>query len=370
MLENLKKTPLYQEHLAAGGKVVDFGGWALPVLYSGILEEIEAVRNRAGLFDVSHMGEVMVTGPGAIQWVDSMVTNDVSKIVDNQVMYALMCYPDGGVVDDLLVYHFNADKVLLVVNASNTDKDWDWLQEHCPEHLELKNISPETAQLALQGPLAQSVVQRLTDLNLEEIGFFRFMDQVSIAGVSGLISRTGYTGEDGFEIYCAPADAPKLWRELLAAGKEDGVIPTGLGSRDTLRFEANLPLYGQEISQEISPLEAKLGFFVKLKKQSDFIGKDALIAQKEKGLTRRLVGLTMVDKGIPRSEYPVYDAKGNEVGFVTTGSFSPTVDANIANALVDSEYLEEGTPLWVGVRKRRLEARVTKLPFYKREVNK
>ena len=367
-MENLKKTPLYQEHVDAGGKVVDFGGWALPVQYAGILEEIEAVRKRAGLFDVSHMGEITVTGPGAIQWVDSMVTNDISKIVDYQVMYAMMCYPDGGVVDDLLVYRYNDDRALLVVNASNVDKDWEWLVEHAPEHLELKNISPETAQLAPQGPLAQTVVQKLTDLNLDDLGFFRFKDDVNIAGVNCLISRTGYTGEDGFEIYCAPGDAPKVWQEILAAGKEYGVTPAGLGARDTLRFEANLPLYGHEISQEITPLEAKLGFFVKLKKKSDFIGKDALIAQKEKGLTRRLVGLTMVDKGIPRAEYPVFDAEGNEVGFVTTGSFSPTVDANIANALVDSKYLEEGTPLWVGVRKRRLEAKVTKLPFYKREV--
>lgn len=368
MLENLKQTPLYQEHVAAGGKVVDFGGWALPVQYAGILEEIEAVRQRAGLFDVSHMGEVMVRGAGALEWVDTMVTNDVSKLVDNQVMYALMCYPDGGVVDDLLIYRFSPDKVLLVVNASNTDKDWEWLVQHKPEGLELENISPQTAQIAIQGPAAQAITQKLTTLDLNEIGFFRFVDEVEIAGAECLISRTGYTGEDGFEIYCDPADAAGLWRELLAAGKEEGIMSAGLGSRDTLRFEANLPLYGHEISPEITPLEAKLGFFVKLKKKADYIGKSALVTQKEKGLTRRLVGLTMVDKGIPRAEYPVFDAEGNEVGFVTTGSFSPTVNANIANALVDSKYLEEGTTLWVGVRKRRLEARVTKLPFYKREV--
>lgn len=366
-MEDLKKTPLYQEHVAAGGKVVDFGGWALPVQYSGILEEVDAVRKRAGLFDVSHMGEIMVRGEGALDWVNSMVTNDVSKLVDGQVMYTLMCYPDGGVVDDLLVYRFSAREVLLVVNASNTDKDWDWLVEHKADDLELENTSPRTAQLAVQGPRAQEAVQKLTDYNLDEIKFFYFVRDVKAAGVSSLISRTGYTGEDGFEIYCAPSEAPKLWQELLAAGKDLGLIPCGLGSRDTLRFEANLPLYGHEISQEITPLEAKLGFFVKLKKQADFVGKDALKAQKEKGLTRRLVGLTMVDKGIPRAEYPVFNEEGQEVGFITTGSFSPTVNANIANALVDTRYLEEGTPLWVGVRKRRLEARVTKLPFYKRE---
>lgn len=365
-MENLKKTPLYQEHVDAGGKIVDFGGWALPVQYSGILDEVEAVRKRAGLFDVSHMGEIMVRGEGALDWVNSMVTNDVSKLVDGQVMYTLMCYPDGGVVDDLLVYRFSTREVLLVVNASNTDKDWDWLVEHKDENLELENTSPRTAQLAIQGPLAQQIAQKLTDKDLAEIKFFYFARDVKIAGVSVLISRTGYTGEDGFEIYCSPSEAAALWRELLAAGKEEGLIPCGLGSRDTLRFEANLPLYGHEISPEITPLEAKLGFFVKLKK-ADYIGKEALAAQKEAGLKRRLVGLTMVDKGIPRAEYPVFDAQGNEVGFVTTGSFSPTVDANIANALVDTKFIEEGTPLWVGVRKRRLEARVTKLPFYKRE---
>lgn len=366
-MENLKKTPIYQEHVNAGGKIVDFGGWALPVQYAGILDEVDAVRKRAGLFDVSHMGEIHVTGPGSVEWVDSMVTNDVSKMVDNQVIYSIMCYPDGGVVDDLLVYRYGPEKILLVVNASNTDKDWEWLLSHKTPGVELRNASKDTAQLALQGPLAQKILQKLTQFDLSGIGFFRFADPVTIAGVQTLTSRTGYTGEDGFEIYCDPANAAKLWREILAAGKDSGLIPCGLGARDTLRFEANLPLYGHEISQEITPLEAKLGFFVKLKKQADFIGKSSLIAQKEKGLPRRLVGLTMVDKGIPRAEYPVYNAEGAEVGFVTTGSFSPTVNANIANALVDSRYLETGTPLWVGVRQRRLEARVTELPFYKRE---
>lgn len=365
-MEDLKKTPLYQEHTDLNGKMVDFGGWALPVQYSGILDEVEAVRKRVGLFDVSHMGEIMVRGEGALDWLNSMVTNDVTKLVDGQILYAPMCYPDGGVVDDLLIYRFSAQEFLLVVNASNTDKDWEWLVRHKGEGVELENVSSETAQLAIQGPLAQQVVQKLTDKDLHEIKFFYFARDVRVAGVSCLISRTGYTGEDGFELYCAPSDVCALWRELLAAGKEEGLLPCGLGARDTLRFEANLPLYGHEISQEISPLEGGLGFFVKMKK-ADYIGKEALKAQKEEGLKRRVVGLTMVDKGIPRAEYPVFNAEGKEVGFVTTGSFSPTVNANIANAMVDIEYIEVGTPLWVGVRKRRLEARVTKLPFYKRE---
>lgn len=365
-MEDLKKTPLYQEHVAADGKIVDFGGWALPVQYTGILDEVEAVRKRAGLFDVSHMGEIMVRGEGALDWVNSMVTNDVTKLVDGQIMYAPMCYPGGGVVDDLLVYRINPSDVLLVVNASNTDKDWQWLVQHKADGLELENASPKIAQLAIQGPLAQQITQKLTDYDLDQIKFFYFARDVQVAGVSVLISRTGYTGEDGFEIYCAPSEASALWRSLLAAGAEEGLIPCGLGSRDTLRFEANLPLYGHEISQDISPLEGGLGIFVKLKK-ADYIGKEALKAQKDAGLKRRVVGLTMVDKGVPRAEYPVFDAEGNEVGYITTGSFSPTINANIANAMVDIKYIDAGTPLWVGVRKRRLEARVTKLPFYKRE---
>ncbi len=364
-MDELKKTPLYQQHVAAGGKIVDFGGWALPVQYSGILEEIAAVRKQAGLFDVSHMGEIMVSGPKSLDWLQFMLTNDVSKLEDGQVLYTFMCYPEGGVVDDLLVYRYNADKYLLVVNAGNAEKDWQWLNQHVRDGVELENISPEMAQLALQGPLAQQVLQKLCKEDLDDIGFFRFRDQLDLGGVSALVSRTGYTGEDGFEIYCRPDDAPPLWDAILTAGK-DQVLPCGLGSRDTLRFEANLPLYGQEISRDISPLEARLGFFVKLKK-GDFIGREALAQQKEEGLKRRLVGLTMVERGVPRTDYPVYDEDDNQVGHVTTGSYSPTLEENIANALVDTQYTQEGAKLWVGVRKRRLEAKVTKLPFYKRE---
>lgn len=367
-MENLLKTPLYQEHVAAGGKIVDFGGWALPVQYSGILDEVAAVRKRAGLFDVSHMGEIMVEGPKAQEWLDSLVTNDVSKMVDKQIIYTFLCYPDGGVVDDLLIYRYGPEKYLLVVNAANTAKDWEWLKSHEAAGAALKNISADTAQLAIQGPLATEILQTLTDYPLAAMNYFYFADPVEIAGVPALVSRTGYTGEDGFEIYCAPAAAPELWRKIMAAGQPQGILPCGLGSRDTLRFEAGLPLYGHEISQTITPLEAKLGYFVKLKKPGDFIGKAALAALKEQGLPRQLVGLVMVDKGVPRAQYPVYDAAGAEVGFITTGSFSPTLAINIANALVAPEYRQEGTALWVGVRQRRLAAKVSKLPFYQREV--
>lgn len=366
-MDNMLKTPLYPEHIAAGGKIVDFGGWALPVQYSGILTEVEAVRKRAGLFDVSHMGEIWVTGPKAISWLDSMVTNDVSKMVDKQIIYTFLCYPEGGVVDDLLIYRYGPEKFLLVVNASNTAKDWDWLVSHKEPGIQLENASADTAQLAIQGPLALSILGKLTDYNLGNMGYFQFEDPVVIGGVSALVSRTGYTGEDGFEIYCQPGDAAGLWRGLLAAGKEEGLLPCGLGSRDTLRFEAGLPLYGHEISQEITPLEAKLGYFVKLKKPGEFIGKAALLALKEKGLPRQLVGLVLVDKGVARADYPIFNEAGDEVGHITTGSYSPTIDANIANALVQPPFSQVGATLFVGVRKRRLEAKVTKLPLYKRE---
>lgn len=366
-MENLLKTPLYQEHVNEGGQIVDFGGWALPLKYSGILEEVEAVRRRAGLFDVSHMGEILVEGPQAFSWLDTLLTNDISKVADNQVIYTFMCYHHGGVVDDLLVYRYGPERFLLVVNAANTQKDWDWLNQHKVPGVTLVNSSADMGQLALQGPLAQEILQKLTPYRLEDIGFFRFMPSVDIAGVPALVSRTGYTGEDGFEIYCPAADAVRLWQEILRVGKRQGLLTCGLGARDTLRFEAGLPLYGHEISQEITPLEARLGIFVKLKKQADFIGKEALAALKEKGLSRQLAGLTMVDKGVPRAEYPVYNGQGQEVGYVTSGSFSPTLNASVANALVTVGSAQEGTDLWVGVRNRRLQAKVTKLPFYKRE---
>ena len=367
MLENLLRTQLYQEHILAGGQIVDFGGWALPLQYSGILEEVEAARRRAGLFDVSHMGEIIVEGPQALSWLDTVLTNDISKVVDNQVVYTFMCYPHGGVVDDLLVYRYGPQKFLLVVNASNTQKDWEWLNQHIIPDVTLDNSSAVTGQLAIQGPLAQEVLQKLTTYRLDDLGFFRFADSVEIAGVPVLVSRTGYTGEDGFELYCRVEDTVRLWQEIIREGEPQGIIPCGLGARDTLRFEAGLPLYGHEISQEITPLEAKLGFFVKLKKQGDFMGKAALVALKEKGLSRRLAGLTMVDKGIPREGYRVFNSEGQDVGYVTSGSFSPTLNASVANVLVTADSIQEGTILWVGVRKRRLKAKVTKLPFYQRE---
>jgi aminomethyltransferase len=364
----MKKTPLYEKHVELKGKVIDFGGWALPVEYQGIIGEHEAVRTAAGLFDVSHMGEVTVKGPDAEKYIQKMITNDIAPMHDFQIYYSPMCYPDGGVVDDLIVYKYNNEDYLLVINASNTDKDVQWFLDHVEGDVEVKNVSEEYAQLAIQGPKAEMILQKLTDTDLNQIGFFYFQPKVKIHGVSTLISRSGYTGEDGFEIYLNPADAPLIWDKLLEVGKEEGLVPAGLGARDTLRFEASLPLYGQEIDKDITPLEAGLGFFVKLHKE-DFIGKAALAKQKEAGIPRKLVGFEMVDRGIARSHYEV-KANGEKIGFVTTGSYSPTLKKNIGLALIDAGYAKEGEEIEVVVRNRNLKAKIIKKPFYSKKYKK
>jgi aminomethyltransferase len=361
----MKHTPLYDEHIRLGGRIIDFGGWALPVQYSGIIEEHEAVRSAAGLFDVSHMGEVTVKGRDAQSFIQHLVTNDISKAVDGQAVYSPMCYPDGGVVDDLLVYRLGAEDYLLVVNAANTDKDYAWIREHLSGDVRAENISDQWAQLALQGPKAQEILQKLTDYPLVDIRFYRFAANVTVAGCTALVSRSGYTGEDGFELYVVPQDAPALWNALLEAGRDEGLVPCGLGERDTLRFESALPLYGQEISAEISPLEAGLNRFVKLDKV-DFIGKDALQKQAEQGLKRKLAGFEMVERGIPRSHYDV-QKDGRRVGFVTTGSFSPTLKKNIGLALVESECAADGTEMDIVIRDKAVRARVIPVPFYNKK---
>lgn len=364
----MKTTPLYEKHVELKGKIIDFGGWALPVEYSGILLEHEAVRSKAGLFDVSHMGEITVKGEDAEKYLQMVVTNDISVLVNNQIAYTTMCYPDGGVVDDLLVYRYSNVDYLLVVNASNTDKDFEWLESHVFGNVTVKNVSSEYAQLALQGPEAQSILQKLVKDDLNEIEFYHFKDNVEVSGIKALVSRTGYTGEDGFELYFASENATKMWDLLLKTGKDEGLVPAGLGARDTLRFEASLPLYGQEIDKDITPLEAGLGFCVKLAKD-DFIGKDALAVQKAEGLKRKLVGFEMVDRGIPRSHYEVY-AEGKKIGYVTTGSFSPTLKKNIGLALIDAEYAKENTEIEVSIRNKNIKAKVIKKPFYTKKYKK
>ncbi|ERI95380.1 aminomethyltransferase [Clostridiales bacterium oral taxon 876 str. F0540] len=368
-MDNLKKTRLYDDHIKYGGKLIEFAGWMLPVQYEGIIEEHEAVRNAAGLFDVSHMGEIKATGKDAFNFVQNLVTNDISVLEDNQVIYTLMCYENGGVVDDLLVYKFNEEDYLLVINASNVEKDFQWMLENKSNYeVELKNISEEISEVALQGPKAQKILQTLTAFNLDDIKFFYCRRDVVIDGIKCLVSRTGYTGEDGFEIYTNNEDITKIWNSILEAGKTYGVKPAGLGCRDTLRFEAALPLYGNEISKDITPLEAGLGFFVKLNKES-FIGKEALVRQKEEGLKRKLVGFEMTERGIPRHGYEV-TANGENIGFVTTGYMSPTLKKNIGLALIDSKYTELGTEIDILIRNKSVKAKVISKKFYSKNYKK
>ncbi|RLQ98253.1 glycine cleavage system aminomethyltransferase GcvT [Falsibacillus albus] len=365
-MSDLKRTPLFEVYKEYGAKTIDFGGWDLPVQFSSIKEEHEAVRTKAGLFDVSHMGEVEVKGQDSLTYLQKIMTNDVSKLKDGGAQYTAMCYENGGTVDDLLVYKIEDAHYLLVINASNIDKDYDWLEKHLEGDVTIRNLSEETAQLALQGPMAEKVLQQLADNHqLDEIKFFKFQTEVNLNGVHALVSRTGYTGEDGFEIYCAAEDAVKLWKSILETGKEEGVVPCGLGARDTLRFEANLALYGQELSPEITPIEAGIGFAVRVDKDIEFIGKKVLKEQKENGAPRKLVGIEMIDRGIPRHGYPIYHG-AELIGEVTTGTQSPTLKKNIGLALINKEFTELGTELEVEIRGKRLKAHVVGTPFYKR----
>ncbi|MGM9968134.1 MAG: glycine cleavage system aminomethyltransferase GcvT [Rummeliibacillus sp.] len=362
---DLKHTPLFESYKKYGGKTIDFGGWDLPVQFSSIKAEHEAVRTKAGLFDVSHMGEIFVEGSESLAYLQKLVTNDVSKVAIDQTQYTTMCYEDGGVVDDLLIYKLAENRYLLVVNAANIEKDFEWMNKQLFGNVELTNRSSEFGQLALQGPLAEKVLQRLTETNLQDIKPFRLKQHVVIKGYDTLVSRTGYTGEDGFEIYASNEATVALWDIILNAGEAEGVIPCGLGARDTLRFEACLPLYGQELSSTISPLEAGINFVVKLNKE-DFNGKAALVAQKENGVARKSVGIEMIDKGIPRHGYKVF--KGDEeIGEVTTGTQSPLTKRNIGLALIKSEYAEIGQELEVEIRNRRLKVKTVETPFYKRQ---
>ncbi|MBA4495712.1 glycine cleavage system aminomethyltransferase GcvT [Paenactinomyces guangxiensis] len=362
-MTGLKRTPLFKVYQNES-KLVPFGGWEMPVQFSGIKQEHEAVRTRAGLFDVSHMGEVEISGPDALALVQKLTTNDASKLSIGDSQYSMMCYPDGGTVDDLLVYRTGEQTYLLVINAGNIEKDLEWITRHQSGDVTVKNISGETAQLALQGPLAEQVLQKLTQTDLSEIKPFKFKNRVEIAGIKTLVSRSGYTGEDGFELYFAAEHAPVLWHRILDAGKEEGVLPCGLGARDTLRFEARLPLYGQELSQKISPIEAGVGFAVKPEK-GEFIGREVLARQKEEGAPRKLVGIEMIDRGIPRSHYPVF-AGEKQIGEVTTGTQSPTLKKNVGLALIEKAYADLGKIVEVEIRGKRLKAKIVKTPFYKR----
>jgi aminomethyltransferase len=364
----LKRTPLNDAHRQAGGRMIDFGGWDMPVQYpAGTIEEHLRTRTHAGLFDVSHMGEVDVRGPDAIAFVNRITSNDVTKLVDGQAQYTALTTPQGTVIDDLLVYRLAADHLLLVVNAGTTDKDWDWIKSHhTGEQVELKNVSAEYCQLALQGPDAVAILQKLTEVPVAEVKYYHFT-RGQVNGIDSIISRTGYTGEDGFEIYAAPEHAERLWSKILDAGNfgaDDGVLPCGLATRNTLRLEAGLALYGHEIDETTTLLEANLGWICKLDK-GHFIGRETLAQQKANGVKRKLVGFEITDRGIARDDQEVV-IDGQRVGKVTSGSPAPFLKKNIGFAYVPVENASVGQEISIDVRGRIVGAQIVKTPFYKR----
>ncbi len=357
----LKKTPLNQVEHELGGKMVDFGGWELPVQYSGILDEHQAVRENVGLFDVSHMGEVTVKGPDALALLQRATCNDVSKVTDGRAQYNGLLYPNGGFVDDILVYRMAENDYFVVVNASNTDKDYDWLREQAEGmNVDVRNVSADWAQLALQGPEAERLLQPLTDVALASIRYYRFALRM-VDGAPAIVSRTGYTGEDGFEIYVAPGDGPRIFRKLVEAGAK----PCGLGARDTLRLEARMALYGNDIDQTTTPVEADLASIVKLEK-GGFTGRDVLQREMSEGPARKLVGFEMIDRGIARHGYPVVEG-GEEIGAVTSGTHSPTLKKPIGLAYLPLGKSAPGTEFSILIRGKEARARVVPTPFYKRQ---
>lgn len=356
-----RKTPLYDRHAAAGGKLVPFAGWLLPVQYSGIIAEHMAVRTACGLFDVSHMGELELRGKDALAVLNRLMTNDFGGMYVGQARYSLMCNERGGVVDDLIVYKLSDTRYLIVVNAANHDKDRDWIADRLGGDCVMEDRSDRVAQLALQGPRAEGILRRLTRDIPEKP--YSAVPEGSVAGISCMVSRTGYTGEDGFELYCASADAPALWDALMDAGRDDGLIPCGLGARDTLRLEAAMPLYGHELSDDINPYEAGLGMFVKQDKP-EFIGKAAL--EHARPVRRPRVGLRMTGRGIAREGCPVYDGGGRMIGTVTSGTHCPYLGRAAAMALLDASCTEPGTQVMVEIRGKKIGAELVPLPFYKR----
>ncbi len=363
----LRRTPLFEEHVRLGGRIVPFAGWEMPVQYTGIVDEHTAVRKAAGIFDACHMGELWMTGQYAGQVVDYLITNDASKLVDGQALYTCCCNGEGKILDDLIVYRAAADRWMIVCNASNRDKITAVFRKAAVDHCDFADKSDETALLALQGPKAFDVLDRCGADAAKlrgDLGSFRFRDAV-VANVRCTVARTGYTGEDGVEIFCAWSDAAQLFRSLLELGKDVGVKPAGLGARDTLRLEARLSLYGNDIDETTNPIEAGLAWVVKLDK-ADFVGKAALAAVKAAPLPRKLVGFEVTGRGIARHGYPLRDMDGKEVGICTSGSPGPTIQKNVGLGYLPTALAEIGTKFQVDCRGKLAEAVVVKTPFYKR----
>jgi len=358
----MKNTSLYETHVRLGAKMVPFAGFNMPVSYAGIKAEHQAVREALGMFDVSHMGEFLVKGENALEFLQYVTTNDVAKLEDGKVQYSCMPNGEGGIVDDLLVYRMHAEKYLLVVNASNIEKDWAWINKHNTMGAKLENISDSISLFAVQGPKAIEAVQSLTPVNLSDIKFYHFVVG-EFAGIQDvIISGTGYTGAGGFEIYVRNEDAEKVWNAIFEAGKDFNIKPIGLGARDTLRLEMGYCLYGNDITDETSPLEAGLGWITKFNK--DFINSDNLKKQKEKGVNKKLVGFILEEKGIPRAHYPIINKEGQTIGEVTSGTISPSMGIGIGLGYVKLEYSQPGTEIFITVRNKNLRGRVEKSPLY------
>ncbi len=367
MEDNLKKTCLYDSHVALGAKMSPFAGFMMPIQYSSITEEHNAVRHAVGMFDVSHMGEIFVSGPDAEKFVNHIFTNEIRGFEPGKVLYGMMLHQDGGVVDDLLVYReFEPDHFLLVVNAANIDKDYEWILAQTEGYdVKVVNDSDNWGQIAVQGPGAEKVVTEVLGLaEAAELTFYTYYE-AQWNGHRMVVSRTGYTGEDGFELYTTCEDIKEIWKILL----DNGVVPCGLGCRDTLRFEAGLPLYGDELSDTITPIEAGLGMFCKLDKE-EFIGKDVVAKQKAEGTERKLVGIELEDKAIPRATYPVETEDGTQVGVVTTGYHSISLEKSICFAMVQTAYSKLDTPLWIRIRKKVFPGKVVKKRFYQTNYKK
>jgi len=359
-MEN-KKTCLYDKHVALGALMSPFGGFEMPIQYSGIVDEHQAVRQSCGVFDVSHMGEVLITGPDAERYVNHIFTNDVTGMPAGKILYGMMCYENGGVVDDLLVYKCGENEFFLVINAANIDKDWDWIQEHSKDYnVKLDHQSDSYGELAIQGPESEQVMKDVLGIDGSDLTFYTFKQIGDV-----IISRTGYTGEDGFEIYAAPIYINECWDKLVASGR---CKPCGLGCRDTLRFEVGLPLYGDELSAEITPIMAGLGIFVKLDKD-EFIGKDALARQKEEGPAKKLVGIELSDKAIPRHGYVVLK-DGQPIGEVTTGYHTISTDKSVCMALIDVQFTKLDTEVDIQIRKKVFPGKVVKKQFYNKNYKK
>ena len=359
----LKRTALHGLHKELGAKMVEFGGWEMPVEYSGIIQEHLAVRRAAGLFDVSHMGEIEVSGPRALSLVQHVTSNDASRLKDFQAQYSALTHPKGSAVDDCVVHRLAQDHYFLCVNAANTDRDFDWIIQHNRAGAQVRNVSGQYSQLALQGPRALEIISKVTDTTIAGLKYYWFC-RTRCCGVEGLLARTGYTGEDGFEFYFPPGESEKVWNTLIEAGKPQGLVPAGLGARNTLRLEAGYSLYGHELDEETTLLEANLGWIAKLEK-GEFIGRDALLEQRAQGPRKRRVGFEMMSQGNARDGYNVY-AEGKIAGRVTSGSYAPFLKRNIGMAYISPSLADVGREIQVEIRGRLAGARIVPLPFYRR----